>query len=189
VSTSINRFHLDLQDIHRELLEMGREAPAMMARALNRAGVSGKTAMKKAVAGDTGIAQRAIEKNIKVDKANKTQPAVAITISGAPIPLLNFQGRGPEPSRGKGKGATYRSPAGGRKQVLGGFITKVGKGQHRGIFIRRQKKRLPIVERKTPAMPHWFEKRLDTFKESAQESLVKNLRNDIAFRRSKGTGD
>lgn len=192
-------FDLELKGLVRELREMGAQGPAIMARALNRAGTSGKTAMKKAVSADTGIAQKGLERQIKVDKANKTRPSVSLTISGTPMPLIDFQGRGPEPSRGKGKGATYRSPSGGRKQVPGGFIAMMKSG-HRGIFVRKPrtstrhgrtatKPQLPIVERKTPPLPHWFGKRLTTFKEAAQESLRKALKHEISFAKSKQTGE
>lgn len=187
------QFQIDLKELVDELRAMERDAPMMMARALNRAGTSGKTAMVKAVAKDTGITQKAIGRQIKVDKAKRTQPVVALTISGRPIPLIEFDGQA------RKKGATYRSPAGGRKTVPHGFITRVGKGGHRGIFVRsptpspRRKKKpnrsqLPIVEKKTPPLPHWFERRLDVFHEAARESLLKNLRHEITFAKRKATG-
>jgi len=51
-------FTLDIRALQKDLLEMGQQAPLIMARALNRAAVSGQTAMVKAVSADTGIAAK-----------------------------------------------------------------------------------------------------------------------------------
>jgi len=176
-------FTLDIRALQNDLLEMGQQAPLIMARALNRAAVSGQTAMVKAVSADTGIAAKNVKREIRIDKANRTSPMVALTIAGRRIPLIAFSARGPEPSRGRGRGVSYRLP-GGRGRVPNAFIATMGSG-HRGVFKRRGRKRLAIVELRGPSLPHVFEKFLPRFREAAQVSLVKNLAAEISFARSK----
>ena len=176
-------FTLDIRSLQKDLLEMGQQAPLIMARALNRAAVSGQTAMVKAVSADTGIAAKNVKREIQIDKANRSRPMVALTIAGRRIPLIAFGARGPEPSRGRGRGVSYRLP-GGRGRVPNAFIATMGSG-HRGVFKRRGRKRLAIVELRGPSLPHVFEKFLPRFREAAQTSLVKSLTHEISFARSK----
>lgn len=188
---------LDLQELKKDLEGMAARAPAIMARALNRAGVSGQTAMTKAVSADTGIAQKNVKREIQLDKATRTTPRVALTIKGRRIPLIAFQARGPEPSRGRGKGVSYRLPT-GRGRVGDAFIATMGSG-HRGVFKRKPgasrrgrkatRPLLPIMELRGPSLPHVFEKFIPKFREAAQESFVKNLRSDISFAKSKEAGE
>jgi hypothetical protein len=190
-------FQLDIQALQKELLEIAAEAPGIMARALNRAGVSGQTAIVRAVAADTGITQKNIKSEIALDKATRSLPRVSVTIKGRRIPLIAFQARGPEPSRGRGKGVSYRLPT-GRGRIGDAFIATMRSG-HRGVFRRKPggtrhgstptRPQLPIKELRGPSLPHVFEKKLDVFRNAAQESLVKNLRSEISFARSKQTGD
>lgn len=184
-AVSFHRLDVDLGELTGQLREMGRQAPIVMARALNRAGTSGKTATVKAVAKDTGLQQKYINREIKVDKATRTKPTVAVEIAGKRIPLIAFQARGPEPSRGKGRGVSYRLPT-GRGRVEDAFIVTVGTGRHRGVFKRRSRRRFPIVELRGPSIPHVFEKFVPTaFFPAASESLLKNLRSEISFAMSK----
>jgi len=179
----VTSFDLDIAALKNDLEALGHQAPVLMARALNRAGVSGQTAMVKAVAADTGIQQKNIKREIKVDKATRTTPTVALEIQGRRIPLIAFQARGPEPSRGRGRGVSYRLPT-GRGRVPNAFIARMPSG-HRGVFKRKAKKRLSIMELRGPSLPHVFEKFVPQFQAAAQESLVKNLRSEIAFAKSK----
>lgn len=186
-------FQLDIKALQRDLEELGRQAAQVMARSLNRAGVSGQTAMTRAVAADTGIAQKNIKREIKLDKATRTVPRVALTIAGRRIPLIAFQARGPEPSRGRGKGVTYRLPT-GRGRVGDAFIATMRTG-HRGVFKRKPgatrrgkeptRPQLPIMELRGPSLPHVFEGKLSAFHAAAQESLVRNLQSEIRWEQAK----
>ncbi len=183
---------LDIQELRKDLEAMARQAPLIMSRALNRAGVSGRTAATKAVTADTGLASRYVSREFVLDKATRTKPVVAVTVKGARIPLIAFQARGPEPSRGRGKGVSYRLPS-GRGRIPNAFIATMRSG-HRGVFRRKPglerskrhgrpptKPQLPIMELRGPSLPHVFEKKLDVFRTAAQESLIRNLRYEIDF--------
>jgi hypothetical protein len=193
-------FTLDLQELKKDLEAMAERAPGIVARSLNRAGVSGQTAMVKAVAADTGLQQKHVKREIRLDRASRVQPKVALTIRGRRIPLVSFGARGPEPSKGRGRGVTYRLPS-GRGRIPSGFIATMKSG-HRGVFTRwpgqekskrhgrsASRPQLPIQEKFGPSIPHVFEKKLDVFAAAAQESFLKNLRHEISFARSKEAGE
>lgn len=183
--SNLHRFDLDLGELRAELEEMGRAAPSILARALNRAQTAGQTATVRAVGRDTGLAAKYVKREIRLDKASRTRLTAVVEVVGRRIPLIAFQARGPEPSRGRGRGVSYRLP-GGRGRVPDAFISKVGVGGHRGVFKRRGKRRLPIVELRGPSVPHVFEKFLaPVFFPTAGESLLKNLRSEIRFARTK----
>jgi len=192
--SDFHSFGLEIEAFRKDLLELGARAPLIMARALNRAAVSGQTAMVKVIVDNTGLQSKYVKRAIVLDKANRTRPVVALTIKGARIPLIAFGARGPEPSRGRGRGVSY-GMKGGRSRIPNAFIATVGIGGHRGVFKRigasRSKspgawsKNLPIRELRGPSVPHVFEKKLDVFKAAAQESLVKNLASEIGFEKSK----
>src|SRR3990172_8829858 len=189
---SIERFAFDLGTLKRDLEALGAQAPLVMARALNRAILSGQTAMVKTIGADTGIAAKNIKREIRIDKAQRTRPVAAIEIVGRRIPLIAFSARGPEPSRGRGRGGS--GPGGGRGRgvsyrLLGGrgrisnaFIATMPSG-HRGVFRRKTKRRLAIFELHGPSIPHVFEKHFPVFRAAAEESLLKNLASEISFAR------
>lgn len=177
---STTSFLFDLGDLKKGLEAMGRSAPIILARSLNRAASEGQTAMVKAISADTGIQQKNVRREIRLDKANKTRPVATVIIAGKRIPLIAFGARGPEPSRGRGRGVSYRLPT-GRGRVPQAFITTVGAGGHRGVFKRRKTKRLPIVELRGPSLPHVFEKFFPTFRTVAEQSLLKNVAHEIDF--------
>lgn len=185
--STLHSFTLEMAQFAKDLDTMGKAAPLIMARSLNRAGVSGQSAMVRAVSDDTGIAAKNVKREIVLDKATRTNPVVALSIAGRRIPLIAFRARGPEPSRGKGRGVSYRLP-GSAGRIPNAFIATVGTGAHRGVFKRRGKKRLPIMELRGPSLPHVFERKVEAFRVAAQESFLKNLAHEISFARSKQGG-
>jgi hypothetical protein len=194
-----HRFEIDTQALAKDLVALGNQAPIIMARAVNRAAVSGKTAMVRAVKASTGFTTKYIEREIVLDKATRTSPVVAMTIKGSRIPRIAFKARGPEPSRGKGRGVSYIGPGGARVRNAHAFIASVEarkRGEkspgfigpvlgHRGVFVRTGKARLPIVELTAPPLPYMFETKLDIFRAAASESLLKNLASEITFAKTK----
>jgi len=174
---------LDVRRFAEDLDALGRRGPALMARAINRAGISGKTAVVKAVAADTGLPQKNVERDLKIDKANPTAPQLTITVLGRRIPLIAFQARGPEPSKGRGRGVSYRLP-GARGRIANAFIATMP-GGHRGVYKRRGTGRLPIRELFGPSIPKVFEKFLGIFGTVSAQSFEKNLEHEIAFAKSK----
>jgi hypothetical protein len=187
-------FTLDIEAFRKDLLDLGYRMPLVMARALNRAATSGQNAMVKVITENTGLQSKYVKREIKVDKANRSRPVVGLTIQGRRMPLIAFGARGPEPSRGRGRGVSY-GMKGGRGRIPDAFIATVGAGGHRGVFKRigvsRSRSRgawapnLPIVELRGPSVPHVFERYLDRFRAAAAESFTKNLASEITFEKSK----
>jgi hypothetical protein len=186
---SVEEFALEVSEFADELASIGKSAPRVMARALNRAQTAGSTAMSRAVVKDTGIAAKYVKRqaSVRVDKATASNHVVAITFTGKKIPLIAFGARGPEPSRGRGRGVSY-TMFGERKRDQNAFIATVkagSEGSHRGVFIRKNKDRLPIRERMGPAIPDIMKKFVPLFHQKAQESLRRTLEHDIAFEQKK----
>ena len=183
------RIQLGLGDLQKDLLAIGQAGPRIMARSLDRAATAGKTAFARAISQDTGILNKNVSKEIRIDKAglsSKTDPRIVVTLTGRRIPLIAFQARGPEPSRGRGKGVSYRLPT-GRGRAPNAFIATVGAG-HRGVFKRLSKGRLPIIELFGPSLPHVGEKFIPVFQEAAQLSLTKNLIHELGRELDKQAG-
>lgn len=180
---------LSLADVERGLANLHAKYPNAVARAINRAADSGRVAMTRAVAKDTGLAQKNVKPEIQIARATAWKPAAQIWVSGRRLPLIAFKARGPEPSRGRGRGVSYRLP-GGQKKNAHAFLATMRSG-HRGVFKRvpganrrgpkPNRSQLPITELHGPSLPHVFEKHMDAGKKRAQEALVKNLQSEIRF--------
>lgn len=170
---------LDTSDWKAGIESLRKKFPQAIKRALKRAGTSGRAEMVRQIAADTGLPQTRIRSEIKIITVGDT--AVQLEVAGTRVPLIDFKAKGPEPSRGRGGGVSYRLP-GGQGRAPHAFIATMKSG-HRGVFQRRAggTDRLPINELFGPSLVHVFDKYLPQGAERAQESLVTNLRSEIAF--------
>ena len=96
MSSQVVSITADLGPLMADLELLGTQAPVVLARALNRAGGSGLTAMRRAVATDMGVSQKAITRVLVTTKANASRLGWGITMKGRRIPLIEFKARGPE---------------------------------------------------------------------------------------------
>lgn len=152
-------------------------APQAIARALNRAGTSGRAYMTQQITKDTGLTSKHVKREILIEKGREF---INLVIRGARLPLIAFGAKGPEPSRGRGRGVTYRLPS-GRGRIPDAFIARMRSG-HRGVFKRSPRSgRLPIFEPKGPSLPHVFTKYLPGGCEHAGEALSRNLAHEMEF--------
>lgn len=181
---------LDLRDFEAGLKQLGKRSRIAVMRAINRTAASEKTQAKRAIAADTGIKQKDIEKALVVAKATPEVSTATVTSSGYRLPLLAFNARGPEPSRGRGQGVSYRL-LGGRGRVPSGFIATMRSG-HRGVFVRfgasthrsegARSPNLPIRELRGPSLPLVFIKQfLPEASTRSVATLAKNLKHEIEF--------
>ena len=161
------------------LRRLRRQAPRAVARALNRAAGSARTAMTRAVAPDMGLPQKVVRPAITVVKATPQRLASRVEARGARIPLITFRARGPEPSRGRGRGVRARMP-GGAGHYPHAFIATMPSG-HRGVFQRVGRSRLAIRELKGPSVVHVFRKHLAVGIARGREALITNLRSEFRF--------
>lgn len=165
----------------RAIAQLEDRAPAAIARALNRSAGSTKTVMVRAVAADTKLKVGVVRDQIKVQEAKPVAHRLAaiISVTGKRIPLIDFGARGPEPSRGRGRGVTARLPT-GKGRYPNAFIERMKSG-HRGVFQRRGKGRLPIYELFGPSLPRVFTKHVREGLRRGQEALQKNLAHELRF--------
>lgn len=189
------QFSVDIRELEKDLRSLGERAPSVMARSINRAGNTGRSAWSSAVSKDLGLTKRYVERDLKLDKATRTRPVFVATIQGKRLPLIAFNVSGPEPSRGRGRGVSWRIGKNPRVRERNAFIAVVGIGAHRGVFVRKGVSKresvgawgpnLPIKELRGPSIPHVFENYLPVFREAAEPALIKNLRHEITFARSR----
>lgn len=170
----------NLKDFKDGLRRLRDRAPVAIARAINRTLAAERTQAKRAIAADTGLRAKDVDAALQVDKATPARLRAFITVSGRRIPLIGFSARGPEPSRGRGKGVSYRLPK-GRGRHAQAFIARMKSG-HRGVYVRTTPQRLPIIELFGPSLPKVFEEKyLGNAPERAQATLATNLRHEISY--------
>lgn len=156
------------------------KTPIAIARALNRSITSGKTVMVRAIAADLRMKQSDVRDNIGTNLATAERHVAQLTASPKRIPIIDFGAKGPEPSRGKGRGVTARIGGAAKGRYPNAFITTMQSG-HRGVFQRKGKTRLPIYELFGPSIAHVFEAHVSEGLAKAQEVLAKNLAHELKF--------
>jgi len=177
---------LDMGNFTRAVDRLKTKAPVAIVRSLNRAAVSAQTAMQRAMAQDTGLPVGTVKKAMSIFEARPDRLVSQVEARGARIPLMDFRARGPEPSRGRGRGVTARLPGGaGRYPHL--FIATTSSG-HRGVFGRvpgkfmhRDPKRQAIQEKFGPSLVHVFTKHRAAGLEAGEASLIKNLQHEFRW--------
>lgn len=170
---------LDFKEALAAINALELKAPNAIARAINRAADSGRTAMTSSISKDTGLRSKDVRGEIKVHKATPAKLGAALSVAGKRLPLVMFRATGPDPSRGKGRGVSYKLPT-GRGRVATAFFATMKSG-HRGVFRRVGTARLGITELHGPSLPKVFEKFIPVGQARANEMLLKNLRNEIRF--------
>jgi hypothetical protein len=181
----------DPSDVLRKLETLRSTAiPGAIRRALSRSMDSGGVAIAREVARDMGLNVGVVKAELRSQIVDGEEGMVGqLSISGKRIPLIDWKAKGPEPSKGRGK--VTASTGGGRKTYPGAFITNVGSGRHRGVFVRkgpsaRKSRRawsqnLPMVELKGPSLPHVFHKKSDVAIARFQEQFPKELQREVTF--------
>jgi len=157
----------------------GRARPAI-ARALNRSVNSAKTAVVRAIAADMGLKVGDVREFVTVRLATPDRLNATFHASAERVPLIDFGAKGPEPSRGKGRGVTAKL-RGGAGRYPNAFIATMRTG-HRGVFQRRPGAgRLAIYELRGPSIWQSFKKNEAVAVERAEEQLAKNLPHELQF--------
>jgi hypothetical protein len=197
---------LDDSDLRKGIKSLRSKFPYAVKRALARTTTTTVAAMAKAMREDTYLSTRFLKSEIKV---SITPEAAQLVVMGQRMPLMAFGARGPEPTKGRGRGVSYRNPGGGRNRAPEAFIGTMSSG-HRGVFKRvgamgRGKRgkemqgpsfsrgkspgawspNLPIIELHGPSMVRVFEKFMAQGAEVAQQALLKNLKHEISYALSK----
>jgi hypothetical protein len=177
--------------IESNLGEMPERTRKAMVRALNRGINSARTVMVARISKDTGLKSKDVRDALPVKLATFDRPVARLATSLKRIPLIKFNARGPEPSRGRGRGVTYRL-GGGRGRLEHAFIARMSTG-HRGVFYRRGQNearvpRLPIGEAHGPSLGRVFAKYRNEAIGIAYEFFDRNFARELKYYASQGAG-
>lgn len=168
---------IDVRNWRKALAKIEARAIPAQVRALNRSIKSGRTRMTQLVSRDMRLKAGTVRDRIKVEEARPSTLSAALSASLKRIPLIQFGARGPEPSRGRGKGVTARTST---RRYRSAFIAKMPSG-HRGVYARKRRARLPIRELFGPSIGHVFMRFRPEGERRAQEQLAKNLKHEFRF--------
>lgn len=157
------------------------KATRALVRTLNRGINSARTFMVQNIARETGLKSKDVRDALKLKEANATRLEASLGASLKRLMLIKFGARGPEPSRGRGRGVSYRlasSRHGNRHPNA--FIATMRSG-HRGVFVRSGASRLQIRELPGPSLGAVFAKYRPAALSRAQEMMDKNLAHELQF--------
>lgn len=147
-------------------------------RAMNRGINSARTLMVRELARETGLKSGTVREAVPVREATASRLEARLAASLKRIPLVDFNARGPLPSRGRGR-LTYR--IGPRRNRVPSAFLAVMKSGHKGVFKRKGKGRLPIQELFGPSLGHIFAKHRAAALARAQEIFEKNFDHELEF--------
>lgn len=165
---------------HRRKVE--RSLSVAVARAMNRSAVAARTVGARLVAADVGWKIGSIRKRLRIKRSRAETLEATLSIRGRGIPLLFLGARGPEPSRGRGRGVTYRFEK-RRVRLPKAFIARSTKTGRRGVFQRRGASRYPIEFLIGPSLPAVFSKTttVDAIVARYRDAMTKNLKHEVEF--------
>lgn len=166
--------------VQQAIQRLEQRAPQAITRALNRAITGSRVEMRRVMGKDLGLKQGTIDKDLRVGLAHPEKQIASLEVRGKRIPLIDFGARGPEPSRGKGRGVTARL-GGKSSRYPHAFIATMRSG-HRGVFTRKAGVgRLPIIELRGPSLVKVFLRFRQVGIARGVDALVKNLQSEFRF--------
>ena len=165
-----------------DMAALGRQFPKAASSALNRTAKQAKTQASALVRDRYNLKKSDLDRNIKVKNSSPSTLNASLRVSGKRQPLIDFGARGTLPSRRGTVGASVEVVKGRRLNVAGSFLG-IMKSGHKGVFIRKAQKRLPIKELTGPSVPQMFfaQKVYGGLKAFVHEVLPKNLASAINF--------
>jgi hypothetical protein len=181
---------LDLSRAVRAIDGLRAGADAACARALNRSIVSAKVIAVRETRADLGLPAAWVSERIVVKSATPQRQVAQLVTSAERVPLIKFGARGPEPTRGRGRGVVV-SQGKLRRVIPSAFIATMPNNGHRGVFKRSttliRKSRgarganLPIIELRGPSLARVASKYTAAALERGQAQLVKNLQSEFRY--------
>lgn len=151
----------------------------VMVRTINRSIGSVQTVMVREMARDLTLKQKDVREALRLRLATLQRQEAVLSASLKKLMLIDFSAKGPEPSRGKGAGVTYKL-TGITGRIPNAFIATMPSG-HRGVFVRKAKARLGIRELEGVSLGHVFGKYRPMGIARGREVLVPNLQHELAF--------
>lgn len=149
------QFKVDTKQVDQFLDLAPKKTSVAILRSVKRGTQAARTQAARLVSKDMGLRVSDARKAIEMTPPNAKTVAGTLRASLSRIPLIKFGAKGPRPSRGKGRGVSYRSK-GGRKTLRSAFLARMKTG-HEGVFKRAGRKRLPIRELFGPSIGRVFD--------------------------------
>jgi len=169
---------VDNRELMRHLTAIERAIPRIVPRALNRGATAARTVLVSTIRADIGLKARDVRRRTFIERATRGRLTARVSASRKRLPLIQFRARGPEPSRGRGRGVRAKVP-GGAGRYPNAFIATMASG-HRGVYRRVRRARLPITELHGPSIGRVFEKHVDVGRARGEEVFEQQLRHEIA---------
>jgi hypothetical protein len=160
--------------------DLKKSTPVAVSRAINRTVATAQTDSGRAIAADMGLTVATAKAAMRVSKSTPTKLSGYIIVSGKRLPLIDFKAKGPEPSRGRGRGVSAISEGGRRKRYPNAFIARTKSG-HRGVFQRQGTGRLPIFELPGASIAFVFAKLIPLGEAKRAADLKKNIEREMNF--------
>jgi hypothetical protein len=124
-----------------------RALPRVMRRAVKRTVDTAATDVKRRVGKEIAVPLREIARGLHKKQPTNSNWSGSVGAGLHRPSLVAFKG-----TKQTRRGVTYRiSPAAGRKLLEHGFIQAMPSG-HRGVFLRKDRQRLPIGEKRGPSI-------------------------------------
>jgi hypothetical protein len=177
----VHSITVDTRGAEALLTQVGDRLPKALARALNRGISAARTVMVREVARDIGLKSSDVRQTMRLFQATPSRLEAKLDSPKRRISLLKFNAKGPVPSRGNGRGVTYRIGQGGRKRIPDAFIATMPNGAE-GVFVRAGKARLPIKHLYGPSLGIVFAKHRDKGLARGQEQFQTTLAQELRYR-------
>ncbi len=153
-----------------------------VSRAINGTLIGARGVMAARISGETGIPALIIEKSMKVYPSTPDhlsgQLSARTREASKRIPILQLRarqvGRGPTVPGG----VTFQL-AGQTGTLPNSFIATMRGSGHRGVFTRRGRRRLPILEEKGPAVRSLFEVNEAPVRDWAERDVAERLEREL----------
>lgn len=179
--------------VMQELAEYSPRCLRALVRAMNRGLASGRSVGVKVISAEVGVQQKDVRKAMSFQEATFQTVTARLGLSLKRIALSKFNARGPEPSKGKGRGVTWRI-GNSTKRGPDMFLATLKSG-HRGVFSRiapgerksrgAWSKNLPIVQHHGPSLGYILDKNREPVQKAMIDSFHKNFDHEMEFQRGK----
>lgn len=161
---------LEKRKVSKALEESPRKVGKALLRGVKRGTKAAGTHANRVVSKDMGIKVSDVRARIRLEQPSARTLTGSLHANLKRIPLIKFGARGPEPSRGRGRGVTYKSKS-GRSRHPGAFIAEMSRG--RGVFERKGAARTPVKELYGPSIGRVFdEHRAEIMAKGEQEAIA-----------------
>lgn len=180
--------------VMQELAEYSARCLRALVRAMNRALASGRSVGVKGVSAEVGLQQKVVRDAMTFREATFQTLTARLGLSLKKIPLSKFNARGPEPSKGKGRGVSWRIGS-VSKRGEDMFLATLRSG-HRGVFSRvvnpserkslgAWSKNLPIFQHHGPSLGYILDKQRQPVQKAMIESFHKNFDHEMEYQRGR----